>query len=348
MTISQNLKNAIIAFLVPLPSILFYISFLNNYDSAIATDPNFSSFSSTLWTWCYHHPLLLVNALFFLNVNVLFWVIGQIQSSHWVIDPYWTVIPVMLVHYYAAHPLAQYDLWRSRIVILLTWVWSIRLTHNYFRREKWQWGTREDWRFTEMSHQYGKHWWWLSFFAVYVSQQVFLIGLSLPLYVVHSINQPLNIWDLVAIVVCLSGIVIAYFADTQLYEFKSRNNRLKRLGKPVVPVLDYGLWYYSRRPNYVGEQLWWWGLVVFAWSLGHGWTFVGALVNTMCLAYVTKLVEDRILKQESRADAFRLYQKTTSVWIPWFKSSPSGLCDVHKIFMHLLHWNVNRLSARIS
>lgn len=93
------------------------------------------------------------------------------------IDPYWTVIPVMLVHYYATHPLAPYDLWRSKIVILLTWVWSARLTHNYFRRERWQWGAREDWRFTEMSQQYGKQWWWVSFFAVYVSQQVsFLIA----------------------------------------------------------------------------------------------------------------------------------------------------------------------------
>ena len=155
--------------------------------------------------------------------------------------------------------------------------------------------------------------------------QVFLIALSLPFYVVHTTNQPLSIWDLVAIVVCVSGIVIAYLADTQLYDFVSRNNKLKEAGKPVVPILDNGLWYYSRHPNYFGEQLWWWGLVVFAWSLGHGWSFVGALTNTMCLAYVTKLVEDRMLKQEYRAEAFSLYQKTTWAWVPWFKSSPLGL-----------------------
>lgn len=88
------------------------------------------------------------------------------------IDLYWTVIPVMLVNYYASHPLGNYNLWRSRVARLLIWVWSLRLTHNYFRREKWQWGAREDWRFTDMSSQYGKHWWWISFFAVYVSQQV--------------------------------------------------------------------------------------------------------------------------------------------------------------------------------
>ncbi|MBA0636116.1 hypothetical protein Godav_029097, partial [Gossypium davidsonii] len=243
------------------------------------------------------------------------------------IDLYWTVIPVLLIHYYATHPSAQFDGLRSKIVIVLTWVWSIRLTHSYFRREKWQWGAREDWRFADMRLQYGKHWWWISFFSVYFSQQIFLIGICLPLYVVHSVDKPMNIWDLVAAGVCLCGIVIAYFADTQLHNFVTRNTKLKELGKPMVPNLDRGLWQYSRHPNYFGEQLWWWGLVVFAWNLGHGWTFVGSLINSMCFAYVTVLVEQRMLKQEYRAEAYRLYQKTTSVWIPWFRSSAIAVKD---------------------
>ncbi|XP_041001535.1 uncharacterized protein C594.04c-like [Juglans microcarpa x Juglans regia] len=322
---SANLKNAVIAFLAPLPSILFYLSFLYHHYriTASGSDADWLS-QAPLWTWSYRHPLLLANAFFFLNVNLLFWLIGHIQNSHWMIDLYWTVIPVMLVHYYATHPLAHYDWWRSRIAILMTWVWGLRLTHNYFRREGWQWGAREDWRFTDMRQQYGKHWWWVSFFAVYLCQQVFLIGVSLPLYVVHSINKPLNIWDFIAVIVCVCGIIVAYYADTQLHEFVTMNAKLKDHGKPMVPNLDKGLWKYSRHPNYFGEQLWWWGLVIFAWNLGHGWTFFGALINSMCLAYVTKLVEDRMVKQDYRAEAYRLYQKTTSVWIPWFRSSAIG------------------------
>lgn len=150
---------------------------------------------------------------------------------------------------------------------------------------------------------------------------MFLIGVCLPLYVVHSVDEALKMWDLVAIFVCVSGIVIAYFADTQLHEFVSRNSKLKRSGKPMVANLEEGLWGYSRHPNYFGEQLWWWGLVIFAWSLGKGWSFVGSLINSLCLAYVTKLVEERMVKQEYRAEAYRKYQKTTSVWIPWFKTS---------------------------
>lgn len=85
---------------------------------------------------------------------------------------YWTVIPVLLVHFFANHPHAEYNQWRSMAVVVLTWVWAIRLTHNYFRREKWQWGAREDWRFTNMAEQHGQNWWWVSFFGVYLIQQV--------------------------------------------------------------------------------------------------------------------------------------------------------------------------------
>lgn len=122
----------------------------------------------------------------------------------------------------------------------------------------------------------------------------------------------------------MCGIIIAYNADTKLHEFVSRNEKLNEIGKPLVANLDKGLWYYSRHPNYFGEQLWWWGLLIFAWNLGHGWTFVGSLMNTLCLAHVTKLVEERMLCKDYRAEAYRQYQKTTSVWIPWFKLYPTG------------------------
>ncbi|KAL6002685.1 hypothetical protein ACLOJK_022904 [Asimina triloba] len=74
------------------------------------------------------------------------------------IDLYWTVIPVMLVLYYASHPFARSNALRSVPVILLTWVWSLRLSHSYLRRERWELGAREDWRFSDLRNQYGKSW----------------------------------------------------------------------------------------------------------------------------------------------------------------------------------------------
>ncbi|VFQ78107.1 unnamed protein product [Cuscuta campestris] len=305
----NNFKKAVVAALSSLPSILFYLYFHRHYRQ-----------ESPLWQWCYRHPVLLAHLFFFFNVNLLFWIIALLQCSHWMIDLYWTVIPVLLAHYYRSHPSAEYNARRSPVAVLLTWAWSIRLTHSYFRREKWLWGAREDWRFTEMGRKYGKNWWWISFFAVYLSQQVFIMGICMPLYVVHSENKPWNFWDFVAITMCSSGITIAYYADTQLHDFVSRRNERPK----QQMVLDTGLWKYSRHPNYFGEQLWWWGLGMFAWGMGHGWAFLGSLINTLCLGYVTVLVERRMVKRADRAKAYRLYQKTTPVWIPWFTKSSSS------------------------
>ncbi|KAF3790430.1 Uncharacterized protein EJ110_NYTH16601 [Nymphaea thermarum] len=307
------LRNVVIAFLVPLPSLAFYLVFLQGF---LSSDP------LPIWKWCADHPILLANLLFFINVDIIFWVISLLQKSTWLIDLYWTVIPVMLVHYYASHPYQRSDSKRSRTIVWLTWVWSIRLTHNYFRREGWAWGDREDWRFADLRKKLGGHWWWVSFFAVYVSQQAFLIGICLPMYAVHTSDIQWNTWDNVATFVCAVGIIIAYLADTQLHAFVKRNRIFRDLGVPVVPTLETGLWRYSRHPNYFGEQLWWWGLVIFGCNTGKRWTLIGSLLNSLCLAYSTVLVEERMMSQASRAKKYKLYKETTSVWVPWFKSAP--------------------------
>ncbi|XP_078447925.1 3-oxo-5-alpha-steroid 4-dehydrogenase (DUF1295) [Wolffia australiana] len=309
-------KNRLIAVLVPLPSLIFFLFFLNRFKS-VASISN----SVNFWGWCARHPLLLANLLFFINIDVIFWLIGLIQSKHWLIDLYWTVIPPMLAGYYAFFPLAVSDPVRSAVVIALTCLWSIRLTHSYFRREQWRWGEREDWRFHDLRKKHGGNWWWISFFAVYLSQQVFLIGICLPVYAVHSSEKGWDGWDAIASGICVGGIAIAGFADTQLYRYMEKNRSLETIGEAPVLNLETGLWRYSRHPNYLGEQLWWWGLALFGWNCGQGWTAIGAALNSLCLAYVTVLVERRMLEKKSRAEAYRLYQRTTSVWIPWFKNS---------------------------
>lgn len=144
------------------------------------------------------------------------------------------------------------------------------------------------------------------------------MAICMPLYVIHTNDKQLNIWDAVAAAICLSGLVIAYFSDTQMHTFVSRNEGLKDSGQAVVPVLEEGLWRYCRHPNYFGEELWWSGMAMFAWNLEYTWWFVGPLANAVCLAIVTALVEERMLKEKYRAEAYTKYQKTTSVWIPWF------------------------------
>ena len=61
--------------------------------------------------------------------------------------------------------------------------------------------------------------------------------------------SPLNFIDVLATLLAFVGIATAYFSDTQLFEYMSNNERLVREKKPKVPLLDTGLWRYSRHPN---------------------------------------------------------------------------------------------------
>lgn len=73
-------------------------------------------------------------------------------------------------------------------------------------REEWQFGAREDWRFTDMSAQLGRIWWLVSFFATYLSQHVMLVGITWPLLTVHTSPTPWHpVWDTLIIAAAVAG-----------------------------------------------------------------------------------------------------------------------------------------------
>jgi hypothetical protein len=67
-----NVKNAAVAFIVPWPSIIFYIAFLNLGNSS----------SWEIRKWCSAHPISLLNILFFFNVDIIFWIISLLHKEH--------------------------------------------------------------------------------------------------------------------------------------------------------------------------------------------------------------------------------------------------------------------------
>ena len=97
------------------------------------------------------------------------------------------------------------------------------------------------------------------------------------------------------------------------------NAERKQNGEAKVPILNTGLWKYSRHPNYFGEQLWWWSLALFAIQAGQWWAIAGTFLNSIVLHIVTDMTEGKVLREwePARADLFREYQRTTSRCIPW-------------------------------
>ena len=92
----QNIVNIIQIFVVAIPAIYLARLIYNK----CTYDPLIASQESRDWKWdermiiksfsdfCYvgiYHPILMVNYIYFFNVNVLFWILSLIQNSTWLI-----------------------------------------------------------------------------------------------------------------------------------------------------------------------------------------------------------------------------------------------------------------------
>ncbi len=310
----RNGAQLLLAILVVLPSV-FATSVA--YDGGAATCEA-GWLTTPCWRWiAVEEPIAAINLLFFLNVCVGFWVVSLVQRSCWLIDLYWTLVPPLAFVFFGAHPAAQGDPLRLQLVRGLLLIWSFRLTYNYLRRERMRFGAREDWRFAKQRREM-KGFWWYAFFYAFLSQQVLLMGLVLPLWAIHHASMPIGPFDGILGLSMGLGILIAHLGDTQLHAFMQANAERARRGEAKKLVLDTGIWRYSRHPNYFGEQLFWWSLAGFGLVTGHPWVALGTAINSVVMFVVTSMTEKRMVARGERAAAYHAYRGRTSMWVPWF------------------------------
>lgn len=316
----RNVLNALLVLVVPVPAIGAASILFHWFPAgAIPEDPGWRGLASAdqVAAVLLHHPLVTANLFFFVFVCLGFWAIAILQRSSWLIDPYWTLLPVLLAGYYLAHPLADPDPARAVLAGTALLLWSVRLTYSYFRREQWRFGFREDWRYARMRLRSG-HFWWMQLFVVHLPQQLMLVGLTLPFWALSFRSTELGSLDLLSFAGALLGIGIAHAADTQLDRFMRANAARAARGEPKLWLFDRGIWAASRHPNYFGEQLFWWATAGFGAASGEPWAVVGAAFNSAVLAAVTVMTERRMLEIPERRDLYADYRRRTSVWVPWW------------------------------
>ncbi len=90
------------------------------------------------------------------------------------------------------------------------------------------------------------------YLTAYLIQIILIPIISLPLISILNTSIDLSFVHWVGILIALSGILIETIADMQLSKFKLDLNNTNK-------VMDKGLWYYSRHPNYFGDSLFWVG-----------------------------------------------------------------------------------------
>ncbi|MEK7485297.1 MAG: DUF1295 domain-containing protein [Planctomycetota bacterium] len=196
---------------------------------------------------------------------------------------------------------------------ILMWImmasWSGRLTlHLFFRVLR----SKEDGRYLAIQQRWQTNL-PLKFFIFYQVQGVLDVVLAVPALLVSLDPRPeLRLLEWIAFTLWIIAVTGESLADRQLKQFK-------RVSEHQGLVCNVGLWRYSRHPNYFFEFLIWCSFALFA-SLAP-WGDLSFLLPAMMLyflLYVTGIPETEKQSLRSRGDAYREYQQTTSVFVPWF------------------------------
>ena len=342
MTPARVWSNGFLVILAAAPAIIeYYLTLRVCPHPSVQIAGYTSPIIAAVCTTCNYQPLLYAALLLLLNEGGYLWLLGLLQNSTWLIDIFWTIIPPLMHHFYSLHPSSHYPPFtsplsssaalRSYITLALVYVWAVRLTHSYLRREEYQLGAREDWRFTEMRAYIvprfgGLAWAVACLFLAYVSQHPFLYGFTLPFYAVHTSTAPLSVLDAIGAALSVAGLVLAEQADRALFEYRQRP------AKQRAVILEEGVWRYSRHPNYAGETAFWLGIGIMgvsAAAAGTGgvqwwWYLAGGVVNAILLLIVSVWVEQRMVRKADRAEAYKAYQQRVSLIVPWWRRESSG------------------------
>ncbi len=198
----------------------------------------------------------------------------------------------------------QYD--RGFLVTVLVFIWAVRLfLHIYLRNRK----KSEDFRYKKWREEWGSWFYVRSYLQVFVSQGALLLLVVSPAIVINIYRGgELNVLDFLGVVVWLVGFVFEAVGDYQLTRFISDP---KNKGK----IMQFGLWKYTRHPNYFGEVTQWWGIFIIALSVPYGLVgIVGPLLITFLIVKVSGI--PMLEKNMEKNKDFENYKKRTSVFFP--------------------------------
>ena len=258
-------------------------------------------------------PLLLLLALLALCAGFAgVYAMARRWDNYGIVDVAWAYAfaPVALFYAFAAGG------WGSRRAALATMgvLWSVRLGTHLLRRVAAH-HPEEDGRYVQLRRDWSANF-ARKMFGFFQMQAASVVLLSVP-FLLPALN-PTGAWhtlEIAGLALWLVAIAGETVADAQLAAFKRDPRNRGR-------VCDVGLWRYSRHPNYFFEWLVWVALALFALASPWGWLALGAPAMMLYLLLrVTgiPLTEEQAVR--SKGDAYRLYQRTTNRFVPWFRRS---------------------------
>lgn len=254
--------------------------------------------------------LLLISALAGLCVAFfgLFLICRRVDNYGFV-DVAWSYAFAPLAIFYA---LAGPGWGPRRLAIAaMATLWSARLGTHLWRRVASHHPT-EDGRYVQLRRDWAGNFGpkMAGFFQM---QAASVVLLSVP-FLLPALNGATvwQGWETAGLALWILALLGESVADAQLAAFKrDPANRGQ--------VCAVGLWRYSRHPNYFFEWLVWVAYLLFA--LGSPWGGLALISPATILFLLLRVTGIPLTEQQavrSKGDAYRRYQASTSVFVPWF------------------------------
>ena len=275
---------------------------------------NFSNFLSVVLLFGFAISTLVI----FVHFTVYFF-IAEKKNNYGIIDVGWGqgfVFIAWALILFQTQALGVNSTPLGFLTVLFTTIWGVRLSYHIGRRNK---GKPEDYRYVAMRAKIEPPFRKLKgFVKIFLVQALFmfLISIVIVFNVNSGINQDgwLSIPLVAGVILWMLGFYFQSVGDAQLAQFKKKPNNKGKL-------MMSGLWSATRHPNYFGEVLMWWGIVVMGFSNSFPIIIpivgmISGVIVTLLLRYVSgvPLLEKRMKQHPD----FPQYEKTTNVFIPWF------------------------------
>ncbi|KAJ1960748.1 hypothetical protein GGI12_003634 [Dipsacomyces acuminosporus] len=234
---------------------------------------------------------------------------------------------------------------------LLVLVWSIRMTYNSLRRGDYRYAA-EDYRWAHVRASikrlvggnevvFALVWELFNILFISVFQISLLYLLAVPLRLLHQntsngVGQEWSIAEGLLAVKMAALLVLEAIADNQQFELQTLKHTLdevsdrayaERKRKEVeAGFVHTGLWRYSRHPNVLCEQGFWFTLSAFClvaskadpYSCQTALYYAGPVILSLLMWGSISLTESI---SASKYPLYRAYQLKTSKLVPWVPSS---------------------------
>ncbi len=264
----------------------------------------------------------LTISLIIFGASVLYaFIAGLITRNYSQVDRIWSILPGVYVLVW----LPDYiDNIRYIIPAIIVILWCIRLSTNFALKGGFNFSLEkgfyeEDYRWPILKEKIPNRFLFelfnLGFISFYQLGQVFLF--TLPLYFYGKVTGPITTVEIVLFTLHALFLLMETVADAQQMRYYNRRYSPEYKDDPRYGLgfNTFGLWKYSRHPNYVFELLQW-ITVSFYMHVSVGgfhWTGIGAIL------LVTLFVGSTIFAEKITASKYPAYtdwKKATPPWIP--------------------------------